>query len=138
MKKTVFVFGMLVLLVLVLFQISKYSILSGNASIEIIIGLIAIIFLIIGIVLNKKSLHITSATSSEINHKKIKQLGITNREYQVLCEIANGHSNQEIASKLFLSESTIKTHVSSILLKLEAKRRTQAVQKAKELQIISK
>jgi ATP/maltotriose-dependent transcriptional regulator MalT len=56
----------------------------------------------------------------------------------VLCEIANGHSNQEIASKLFLSESTIKTHVSSILLKLEAKRRTQAVQKAKELQIISK
>lgn len=138
MKKTVFVFGMLVLLVLVLFQISKYSILSGNASIEIIIGLIAIIFLIIGIVLNKKSLHKTSVTSSEINHKKIKQLGITNREYQVLCEIANGHSNQEIASKLFLSESTIKTHVSSILLKLEAKRRTQAVQKAKELQIIGK
>jgi DNA-binding NarL/FixJ family response regulator len=53
-----------------------------------------------------------------------------------LKEVAEGLSNKEIADKLFLTESTIKTHVSNLLLKLNAKRRTQAIQIAKELQII--
>ena len=54
----------------------------------------------------------------------------------MLQNISEGLSNKEIAEKLFLSESTIKTHVSNILLKLDAKRRTQAVQRAKAFQII--
>ena len=53
-----------------------------------------------------------------------------------LQKIAEGLSNKEIAETLFLSESTIKTYVSNILLKLNAKRRTQAVQIAKSFQII--
>jgi len=50
--------------------------------------------------------------------------------------ISEGLSNKEIANKLFLSESTIKTHVSNLLVKLNAKRRTQALQIAKDFQII--
>ena len=54
----------------------------------------------------------------------------------MLQNIAEGLSNKEIAEKLFLSESTIKTHVSNLLVKLDAKRRTQAVTIAKSHQIL--
>lgn len=87
--------------------------------------------------MNKKSLYKRRLPEGEINHQKIKELGLSKREYEVLCKIADGHSNLEIAKQLFISESTVKTHVSNILVKLDAKRRTQAIQKAKELQIIT-
>ncbi|NVK51953.1 MAG: response regulator transcription factor [Flavobacteriaceae bacterium] len=136
MKKTIVVFSLLILAILLLFQFSKYTFISNNLQIEIVIGIIAIAFFFIGIYINKKSLHKTDTPSVEINMKKIEELGITKREYEVLKKISEGLSNKEIATILFLSESTIKTHVSNILVKLDAKRRTQAIQIAKSLQII--
>lgn len=136
MKKTILVFAGLILALLLLFQISTYSINSGNLKIESTITLIAIIFFFIGIYINKKSFHKKHVFSKEINHQKIKDLEITSREYEVLQSISEGLSNKEIADKLFLSESTIKTHVSNLLVKLNAKRRTQALQIAKDFQII--
>lgn len=136
MKKTIFIFGVLILALLTLFQLSKYSFISGDTSIEFILAGIAIIFFIIGIIINKKVLHQSKIIPEEIDHKKIEDIGLSKREYEVLCEIASGLSNKEIAAKLFVSESTIKTHVSKILVKLDAKRRTQAIQIAKELRII--
>ena len=137
MKRTILVFGLLVLAILILFNISKLTYLSGDTSIEIIIAVIALIFFFIGIYINKKSLHRNVAKKpTSVNLKKVKELNISTREYQVLCEIANGLSNQEIATKLFVSESTIKTHVSNILVKLNAKRRTQAIQISKELHLL--
>ena len=67
---------------------------------------------------------------------QLKRLGITQREHEVLRLVAEGYSNQEISNALFISESTVKTHVSNVLVKLDARRRTQAVQKAKELKIL--
>jgi NarL family two-component system response regulator LiaR len=61
----------------------------------------------------------------------IKKTGISDRELEVLELIVKGSSNQEIADQLFLSVSTVKTHITSIFLKLEVSRRTQAVQKAR-------
>ena len=136
MKRTIIAFGLLVLALLILFKISKHTYLSGDSSIEIIISVIALVFFFIGIYINKKSLNKNTLVPTTINHKKIKELNISNREYEVLCEIANGLSNQEIANKLFVSESTIKTHVSNILVKLNAKRRTQAIQISKKLQLL--
>lgn len=136
MKKTVLTFGLLILSLLLLFQISKYSFVSGDLNIEIVIAIVAVVFFIIGIYLNKRSLHQERPPAGEIDHDRIKSLGLSKREYEVLQEISLGLSNKEIADKLFLSESTIKTHVSNILVKLNAKRRTQAIQKAKEMQII--
>ncbi|WP_418510562.1 response regulator transcription factor [Corallibacter sp.] len=136
MKKTIAVFAGLIFALLLLFQVSKYAIISGNVNIEIVIAVTAIVFLIVGIYLNKKSLQKETVDTTEIDHNKIKELDITSREYQVLQHIAQGLSNKEIAETLFLSESTIKTHVSNLLVKLNAKRRTQALQVAKELQIL--
>lgn len=136
MKKTVLVFGSLILAIILLFHFSKYALISNNLQIEIVIAIIAIVFFIIGIFINKKSLQKPYLPKKEINHKKIEALEISKREYEVLLKIAEGLSNKEIANALFLSESTIKTHVSNLLVKLDAKRRTQAVQIAKSFQII--
>lgn len=135
MKKTILVFSALIVALLVLFQVSKYSIISGGIKTELVITSIAVVAFFIGIVINKKAIK-TKETTTEIKHQKIKELEITSREYEVLELIAKGFSNKEIADTLFLSESTIKTHVSNLLTKLNAKRRTQAVQIAQELEII--
>lgn len=137
MKKTIFVFSALIVALLVLFQLSKYTYISGDISIEIVIAIIAIVFFIIGIYINKRTLQKKKHSFPPIDFNKIEQLGISKREYEVLVQISKGLSNKEIADTLFISESTIKTHVSNLLIKLDAKRRTQAIQKAKEFQIIS-
>jgi DNA-binding NarL/FixJ family response regulator len=136
-KKTIFTFSGIIVALLALFQLSKYSYATGDVSIEIIIALVALVFLGIGIYLNKNSLRRISPSITEINHKKVEELGISKREHEVLIEISKGLSNKEIGDKLFVSESTVKTHVSNLLVKLDAKRRTQAIQKAKQLQILS-
>ena len=135
MKKTILVFAALILALLVLFQLSTYSVVSGNLNIEIIIVVIALVFFFIGMYLNKKRSQQPSV-STEINQKNLQNLDLSKREYEVLQAIALGFSNKEIADQLFVSESTIKTHVSSVLTKLNAKRRTQAIKIAKELQIL--
>ncbi|WP_298493125.1 response regulator transcription factor [uncultured Algibacter sp.] len=133
MKKTVIVFSLLILALLLLFQLSKYTIIRGNMQIEYIMVLIAIVFFGIGIFINNKN---KNTNPNKIDLQKIKDLGLSKREYEVLKEVASGLSNQEIADKLFVSESTIKTHVSNLLVKLNAKRRTQAIQISKDLNII--
>ena len=137
MKKTILSFSLLIVALILLFQISKYSIFFGKTSIELVIISIAIIFLLLGIYLNRRSQKNTQNTSVKINYQTIEKLEISKREYQVLQKISEGLSNREIAEQLFVSESTIKTHVSNLLLKLNSKRRTQAIQKAKELHILN-
>lgn len=136
MKKTILIFVALILALLVLFQISQYVIIFGDTKIELVISVIAVVFFFVGIYINKKSLSKNNLDATEINHQKIKDLEISKREYEVLQGISKGLSNKEIADKLFLSESTIKTHVSNLLVKLNAKRRTQALQIAKNINII--
>ena len=136
MKRTILIYAAFIVALLSLFQLSKYSYATGDISIEIIIALIAIVFFFIGIYINKRSLKANEDSNWEIDQEKIEQLGLSNREYEVLQEISNGLSNKEIAGKLFVSESTVKTHVSNILIKLDAKRRTQAIQKAKMYRIL--
>lgn len=136
MKKTILVFSALIIALLVLFQLGKYSFLSGNTSIELVISLVALVFLGIGLYINRRTQKEGLQDIQTVDFKKLKELGISNREYEVLVEISNGLSNKEIGEKLHISESTIKTHVSNLLVKLDAKRRTQAIQKAKKLRLI--
>ena len=69
--------------------------------------------------------------------KQIEKLGLSARELEVLQLMAEGLSNQEIAGHLFVSLNTIKTHTSRIFEKLDVRRRTQAVEKARRLKIIT-
>jgi len=71
-----------------------------------------------------------------LNEAELNRLGISRREHDVLELMAKGLSNKEIADKLFVSLNTVKTHSSNLFLKLEVSRRTQAVQRAKELRLI--
>ena len=67
------------------------------------------------------------------NTAQQQALGITAREMEILALVARGLSNREIAAQLFVSENTVKTHCSRAFDKLGAARRTQAVQRGKEL-----
>ncbi|MEZ4777917.1 MAG: LuxR C-terminal-related transcriptional regulator [Flavobacteriaceae bacterium] len=135
MKKTIITFSIISISLLGLFQMSKYSITRGSITIETTIAVIAVVFLLIGMWLNRKTLK-EELHDVKINSERITSLGISEREYQILQKISEGYSNKEIGDQLYVSESTIKTHVSNLFQKLDVKRRTQAVQKAKDLNIL--
>ena len=116
---------------------------------DLFIGAIAIVFTVLGIWLAlklvkpkvetriiEKEVYVDNSARTEINQEEIVNLGISKRELEVLDLMATGLSNEEIAGKLFIGVNTVKTHSSNIFLKLDVKRRTQAVEKAKRLNII--
>jgi ATP/maltotriose-dependent transcriptional regulator MalT len=70
-----------------------------------------------------------------LNEVELKKLNLTTREYEVLQQLSKGLSNAEIGEQLFLSLSTVKTHVSNLLFKMDVKNRTQAIEKAKRLKL---
>ena len=148
MRPIIIGFGLLILCLLILFKIGEVNFTKGNVKLEVIVAIVAFIFFFVGLYFNTQAQKKSSAgstetpphsyrDSSQIDYDQIKKVGLTQREHDVLVKMADGLSNQEIAGQLFLSESTVKTHVSNILFKLDAKRRTQAVQAAKKLKIVS-
>ena len=142
MRNIILKFGTLAVATAILLQLSKYSIFTKGWHEELIIGTMAIFFIALGLWINhhlsaRKNTHEEQSTNSNIDSSKVASLGISSREMDVLKEIAMGKSNQEIADSLYISESTVKTHVSSLLLKLDAKRRTEAIIKARAYKLIS-
>jgi len=118
-------------------------------SFEIYIGFIAIIFTALGIwlalklskpkietVVVEKEVYVTRNENFVLDTSLVSQLELSKRELEILSLLAQGHSNQEIAAKLFVSLSTVKTHIQNLFEKLDVKRRTQAVEKAKRLNLI--
>lgn len=147
MRPIIIGFGLLILCLLILFRIGEVNFIKGDVKLEVIVSIAALIFFFVGLYFNyhaqKKALQSRSSSTNRddssvgfVDYEQIKKLGLTQREHDVLLKMAEGLSNQEIGAALFLSESTIKTHVSNILFKLDAKRRTQAVQMAKQLKIV--
>jgi two-component system, NarL family, response regulator LiaR len=118
-------------------------------SFEIYIGFIAVIFTALGIwlalrlskpkiktVVVEKEVYVNRNENFVADTSLIAQLELSKRELEILSLLAQGHSNQEIATDLFVSLSTVKTHLQNIFEKLDVKRRTQAVEKAKRLNLI--
>jgi DNA-binding CsgD family transcriptional regulator len=124
---------------IVLLKLTEYRFLVVEHSVEIYGGLVAALFAGLGIWLGltltrKKRATILQEMPAQAaepfvpDEARVRQLGITARELEILGLIAAGLSNREIAGRLFVSENTVKTHSSRLFDKLGAKRRTQAVQ----------
>jgi len=149
-KKHLLIYGLCGGLLIVLLKVIEYRFLIIERSLEIYGGLIALLFAGLGIWLGlkltkKKETVVVKEVPVEVivprepfvlDQTRQHQLGITGREMEILQLIAGGLSNREIAEKLFVSENTVKTHSSRLFDKLSAKRRTQAVQIAKEQKLI--
>ena len=139
MKKTVLIYGAALAVLVMVLKYVEYRFLVRDLSLEFYIGVVAMLFTGLGIWLGPRLTRRKPAIAAipfVFNESEMLRRGISKREHDVLELIANGHSNQEIADKLFVSVNTIKTHTSNLFLKLEVSRRTQAIQKAKELSLI--
>lgn len=143
MKRHVLLYGVLAGILVALLEAVEFRYLVASHSIEIYGGLIAILFAGLGIWLGVtltgrpervvvKEVAVPALSSFVADPGRREALGITKRELEILELIAEGLSNREIAERLFVSENTVKTHSSRLFDKLNAKRRTQAVQLAKE------
>ena len=126
-------------------KVVEYRYLVLSHSFEIYGGIVALLFSALGIWLGLK---LTKTRELVVvrevpvvgpftrNEARLAQLGITPREFEILEALAAGRSNREIAERLFVSENTVKTHAARLFDKLQAQRRTQAVQRAKEAGLI--
>src|SRR5476651_1877513 len=141
MKQTIIAFGLLITALLVLFYAASIYNLRGSVNNDTWIAVFSIIFLLIGIVLSRKlftkTVVVTEQKPAVINNDELLKTGLSKREAEILLLIHEGLSNQQIADKLFLSENTVKKHISNIFLKLNVERRTEAIKKALELSIIA-
>jgi DNA-binding CsgD family transcriptional regulator len=144
-KKTVLLFGLLAGVLIAALRIVEYRFLVLEHSLEIYGGIIAIIFAALGIWLGLKLTRpretvvikeVTVSAPFQRNDARREELGITARELEILEAMAAGLSNREIAERLFVSENTVKTHAGRLFDKLSARRRTQAIQRAKDAGII--
>jgi len=110
-------------------------------------GLVAILFTAIGVyaglrwmrpkeVVVVKEVRVRHDGPFVLNEERLREVGLTPREYEILRLIADGLSNREIGEKLFVSENTVKTHSSRLFDKMNVSRRVQAVQKGRELGLI--
>lgn len=114
----------------------EYQYFTRMFSTEIYIALIAAGFAALGVWAGIKLARRPAPETFVMNTAALASLGITRREQEVLALLAVGKSNKEIAQKLGISPNTVKTQVASLYQKLEVSRRTQAVQKARELALI--
>ena len=117
--------------------------LAADPASEIYVGTAALLMGLAGIWLSRERSAAGILTERPPQHtpdsgpSTVTGFGLSRRELEVLLLIAEGMSNGEIAERLFLSPNTVKTHCSRLFEKMDVKRRTQAVDKAKKLRIIA-
>ena len=156
MKKTILLYGLLGGVLIAVLRLVEYRYLVLEHSLEIYGGIVALLFSVVGIWLGRKltrtreklvvkevpvpvevRVPVPAGGPFVRDEGRVRELGLTPRELEILEALAAGLSNREIADRLFVSENTVKTHAARVFAKLSAKRRTQAVQLAKEAGIIA-
>jgi DNA-binding CsgD family transcriptional regulator len=141
-------YGFILAVLVFLLKWLQWKFLIVDNALEVYIGLIAIFFALLGVwvatqlakpkiqtVIVEKEIYVPLSDDSTINEAELKKLNLSNREYEVLQLLAKGYSNAEIAERLYLALSTVKTHVSNIFVKMEVKSRAQAIEKSKRLKL---
>lgn len=156
MKRHALIFGLVGGVLIAALQYTQYRFIVIEHSLGIYGALVAVLFSAVGIWLGLRLTQRRESVRETVVIKEVlvptelpapapfspdraqqKTLGITERELEVLALVAGGFSNREIAAQLFISESTIKTHCARAFDKLGASRRTQAVQRGKELGLLA-
>jgi NarL family two-component system response regulator LiaR len=148
-NKAVIVYSISLAFLLFLLKWLELRFIIFDHSFETYIGFIAVIFTALGIWLAiklskpkiqtlvvEKEVYVNRNENFVLDTSLVAQLELSKRELEILGLLAQGHSNQEIAEKLFVSLSTVKTHIQNLFEKLDVKRRIQAVEKAKRLNLI--
>lgn len=148
--KEVLLYSLSLALLLFLLKWLEFKLIILDHALELYIGAVATLFTVLGIwlarrlsspktetVIVEKEIYIQKEKDTPLDEAALARLNISKRELEVLQLMAEGLSNQEIAARLFVSLNTIKTHSSNLFEKMDVKRRMQAVEKAKRLNIIS-
>jgi DNA-binding CsgD family transcriptional regulator len=147
-KKAVFLYGISGGLLIAALKFMEYRFLVLEHSFEMYGGLIAALFAGLGIWLGlsmtrKKEVVVVKEVPVAVvdrpfavNEERLRELGITPRELEILQHIARGMSTREIAETLFVSENTVKTHSSRLFDKLGVNRRMKAVEAGRSLGLI--
>ena len=146
----IILYGALLAVLIFTLKWLEWEFLIIDNSLDIYVGLIALFFTALGIwvagqlvkfkvktVIVEKTVYLTAATDSTVNDDELKKLNLSGREYEVLQLLTKGCSNADIAQNLFLSISTVKTHTSNLFFKMDVKSRTQAIEKARRLNIVA-
>jgi two-component system, NarL family, response regulator LiaR len=147
--KATILYGLSLAFLLFILRWVELRLLIYRHSYELYIGFIAVLFTALGIwlalklskpkvetVVIEKEVYLPRNENFVVNTSLIAKLELSKRELEILSLMAEGHSNEEIAKTIFVSLSTVKTHNQNIFAKLDVKRRTQAVEKAKRLNLI--
>jgi len=145
----ILLYGVALALLLFLLKWLQWKFVVLDHPIEVYIGIIALLFTILGIwmaqkltrpkiktIVVEKPVYVPATSEFTMDESEVNKLNLSKRELEVLHLMAQGLSNDEIGARLFISLSTIKTHSSRLFEKMEVKRRTQAIEKAKRLKII--
>jgi NarL family two-component system response regulator LiaR len=147
-RRTILVYGLLGAALSVALKFAEYRFLVVEHSLELYGGVVALLFAVLGIWLGLKLARPTERVvvrevpaprddpTFRASAEGVERLSLTPRELEILGLIADGLSTREIAERLFVSENTVKTHSSRLFAKLGARRRTQAVQIAKEAGLV--
>jgi NarL family two-component system response regulator LiaR len=147
MRKHILLYGVLGGVLIALLEFIEYRWVVVEYSVEIYGALVAATFAAVGVWLGQRltrarervvvrEVLVPAPATFTRDDAQVEALGLTPRELEILERIAEGLSTREIAERLFVSENTVKTHSSRVFDKLGARRRTQAVQRGKELRLI--
>jgi DNA-binding NarL/FixJ family response regulator len=137
MVRTILIYGVILAAGAFVLQWLQFGLLARTHPTELYVGLIALAFMGLGVWAGARLFRKPMpAQTFETNTKAVASLGISEREFEVLELLAAGRSNKEISAKLNVSPNTVKTHVANLYGKLEVKRRTEAIMRARELGVL--
>ncbi|MBE1299812.1 MAG: DNA-binding response regulator [Alteromonadaceae bacterium] len=135
-KKSNYLYGLVMALLAFVLHLLEQNYGIKRFTTESYIIILATLFAGIGVWLGIQLAKPHKHNNGKVNQQAIAQLQLTERELEVLTHLANGLSNQEIAEAMYLSVSTVKTHLHKTFQKLSVTSRTQAISKAKSLKVI--
>ena len=132
MRQTIFIFGTLSIAILLLFELSKLATWRSSNFSEFLLVLSGLSFIVVGYTMHT----LLAKQPPNQNLKSPAKSPLSNQEHKILLLMSDGLSNLEIAKTLYITESTVKTHVHHIFVKLKAKRRTEAIKIGRDLNIV--